>query len=228
MGKVSSITLLKTLMAYGSPAAFAADRCAAKRLAGWGGSFLKEDKRQRFLASAASSVGVRTGAVEGQRIQAYAAQALQARREMQRAQKRLRSLAADQAVLQAQGRAVGVVSACVLWSCVGDPRRYDSGPAYRKAMGLNLAERSSGIYQGKLRISKRGGGPARRWLYLAALRLVRQNGLRQWYEARKNEQEKSKRLLIGVVRRLALALYQVGVHQAKFDVRKLFPGAPLA
>jgi hypothetical protein len=37
-------------------------------------------------------------------------------------------------------------------------------------MGLNLAERSSGKWQGKLKISKRGSSKVRRWLYMAALR----------------------------------------------------------
>ena len=81
-------------------------------------------------------------------------------------------MAQGRAVLQDQGRAVGVPTACVLWASLGDPRQYSSGPAYRKAMGLNLVERSSGEYQGELRISKRGQPRVRRWLYLAVLRLI--------------------------------------------------------
>ncbi len=58
-------------------------------------------------------------------------------------------------VLQAQGKVVGVPTACVLWTSTGDPRKYHAAAAYRKAMGLNLVERSSGKYKGRLRISKR-------------------------------------------------------------------------
>lgn len=225
MKKLSSATLLHALAAYGSPAALAADNQAEARLAAWGGRFLKEEKRQRLLASAAGSVGVRASAAERSQFMAYAKQALQARTEVRRAQQRLQRLVKDQPVLQALGRAVGIATACVLWAHLGDPRHYASGPAYRKAMGLNLAERSSGIYKGKLKISRRGHGQVRRWLYFAALRLARHAELRAWYRAHKSKNgDDSKRVLIGIMRRLALAVYQVGAHQAVFDVRKLFPG----
>ena len=94
-------------------------------------------------------------------------------------------LAVGNKVLEAQGNAVGIATACVLWTCVGDPRKYHAAAAYRKAMGLNLKERSSGAYQGQLRISKRGSARARKWLYFAALRLVRLSEVRPWYEAKK-------------------------------------------
>ncbi len=223
--KRSSATLLRALSAYGSPAALAADAEAEARLACWGGPFLKADKRQRLLASAAGTVGVRVGCGERCRIKAYAKRALAARRQVQRAQKRLRRLVRGHALLQAQAQAVGIGTACVLWAYLGDPRQYTCGPAYRKAMGLNLAERSSGIYQGQLKISKRGPGAVRRWLYLAALRLVGQGGLRAWYRAKQRRAGgKSKRILIAIMRRLPLALYHVSARQAVFDVRQLFPG----
>ena len=108
-----------------------------------------------------------------------------ARREAERAQRHLRRLAEGHAVLQAQGKGVGVPTACVLWASTGDPRKYHAAGAYRKAMGLNLVERSSGQYQGRLRISKRGSARARQWLDFAALRLVQNCGVRPWYEAKK-------------------------------------------
>jgi transposase len=222
--KPSSATLLRALEAYGSPAALAADAQADARLASWGRSFLKAEKRQRLLASAAGTVGVRVSAGERCRIKAYAQRALVARRHVQRAQKRLRRLARGRSVLQAQGRAIGIGTACVLWAHLGNPRRYSSGAAYRKAMGLNLKERSSGIYQGQLKISKRGPGAVRRWLYLAALRLVGQGGLQTWYRAKQRTGAKSKYLMIAITRRLALAVYHVSVRQTVFDVGKLFPG----
>jgi transposase len=222
--KLSSATLLHAVAAYGSPAALAADEEAETQLAAWGGYYLKADKRQRLLASAAGSIGVRCSDAERAQLMDYAEQALQARAEVRHAQQRLRRLVKDQPVLQAMGRAVGIATACVLWAHLGDPRHYSSGPAYRKAMGLNLVERSSGIYQGKLKISRRGHGQVRRWLYFSVLRLARRE-LRTWYQDHKSKEgHDSKRVLIGIMRRLALAVYQVGAHQAIFDVRKLFPG----
>jgi transposase len=134
-------------------------------------------------------------------------------------------LAKGHPVLEAQGKAVGLATACVLWVHVGDPRSFDSGAAYRKAMGLNLVERSSGKYKGKLRISKRGSARPRQWLYYGALRMVQRAGVRGWYEAKKaRDSDEAKRALVAVMRRLALALHAVSDGVTPFEVGRLFPG----
>src|SRR5436305_1112318 len=84
--------------------------------------------------------------------------------------KRLRTLPRRQRRASPLPPAVGLVTACVLWICLGDVRQYGSAAAYRKAMGLNLKERSSGQHKGKLSLSKRGQRLARKWLYFSALR----------------------------------------------------------
>jgi len=221
--KLSSGTLLRVLKHYGDPKALAADAQAAQRLARWGRAFLSPEKIERLLASARASVGVRVGEWERRQIGDYAEQALASRREVARAERRLRHLAVGHPVLQAQGKVVGVPTACVLWTSTGDPRKYHAAAAYRKAMGLNLVERSSGTYQGRLRISKRGSARARHWLYFAVLRLVQRCGVRPWYEAKKaRDADDARRVLVAVMRKLALALYQVGVHNEEFQPRRLF------
>jgi transposase len=221
--KLSSVTLLRVLERYGSPQSLAADPQACARLAGWGGKFLDPQKINDVLAGARASAGVRAGAWEQRQIQDYAREALQARQHGERGQRRLRGLARGHAVLQAQGKVVGVPTACVLWVSTGDPRNYHAAAAYRKAMGLNLVERSSGVFQGQLRLSKRGSARSRQWLYFAVLRLVQKAGVRWWYEAKKAQSpDDAKRVLVAVMRKLALALYQVGVHDEEFDPRRLF------
>jgi len=132
-------------------------------------------------------------------------------------------LAKGHPVLQAQGKVVGVPTACVLWASVGDPRKYHAAAAYRKAMGLNLVERSSGQYQGRLRISKRGSARTRQWLYFAALRLVQNCGVRPWYEAKKaRDEDDARRVIMAVMRKLAMALDHVGVRNEEFQPRRLF------
>jgi transposase len=90
-------------------------------------------------------------------------------------------------------------------------------------MGLNLVERSSGTYQGRLRISKRGSPRSRQWLYFAVLRLIQKSGVRPWYEAKKAHDEgDARRAVVAVMRKLAVALYHVGVQNEEFQPHRLF------
>ena len=92
-----------------------------------------------------------------------------------------------------------------------------------------MKERSSGKYHGQLKITKRGPGIVRRWLYLAALRMVQDAEVKKWYEAKKSRDKgRAKGALVGVMRKLALALYATGARGETFDPRRLFPGRPLA
>jgi len=221
--ELNSKTLLQVLVEYGGPAALTADAKAAKRLKAWGGPFLKSEKIERFLQVSASSVGVRQTAVDQRRIQECAQALLLAKREVQQASKTLEKLAQGNAIIARQAVVVGWATACVLWVYLGNPANYHCAEAYRKAMGLNLKERSSGRYQGQLKITKRGPGAVRRWLYFAAMRLVQHSHVVEWYKVKKGQRAKGgKRALIAVMRKLTLGLHVVGVGEEPFDARRLF------
>jgi transposase len=167
-------------------------------------------KIELLVGSAAGTVGLRQGPRDQERMRQNAGLALAAFRECQQAREELAKLALENEVIQRQAQAVGEATACVLWVALGDPRSYASGAAYRKAMGLNLKERSSGRYQGQLKISKRGPSIARRWMYFAAMRTVQDDG-RAWYEAKKAKDNGcGMGALIAVMRKLALAAYGWG------------------
>ena len=222
--EIASATLLRMLQHYGGPAALAADAQAAQRLTRWSRGLLPPEKIARLVREAAQSVGVRQTPIDVARLQRYAGQAWAARREVRQSSRKLARLARGQAILEAQAAAVGLTTACVLWTHLGNPQKYSCGEAYRKAMGLNLKEHSSGQWQGRLRITKRGHPQVRRWLFLAAVRAVQQPAIRPWYEAQRQRERSSRRALVGVMRRLALALYHVGVEGAAFDPWRVFPG----
>jgi transposase len=224
--KLTRATLLQALAHYGGPQALAADSQAEAKLAQWGGSHLAADKLRQLVEAAVGSVGVRQGEVDKRRLAECAACAVQAQRQMRRGRRELAALVGGHEELQAQAAVVGSATACVLWASVGDPREYECGQAYRKAMGLNLTEYSSGTKKGETHISKRGNPQTRRWLYLAALRLVKRAGVRDWYQAKKSrDRQQAKRALVAVMRKLVLALYQVGARGATFEAGRLFPGA---
>ena len=221
--KLTSVTLLRALEHYGDPRSLAADPDAVEQLCRWGGAYLAPKKAQRVVEEARYSVGVRVGEWQRRQIREYAREALLALHQVKEAQRRLRELAVGNKVLEAQGKAVGIPTACVLWTCTGDPRNYHAAAAYRKAMGLNLKERSSGAFQGQIRISKRGSARARQWLFFAALRLVQHSEVRPWYEAKKaRNEDDARKVVVAVMRKLAMALYHIGVKGEDFQPRRLF------
>jgi hypothetical protein len=224
--KLTSPTLLQAVAAYGGPAALAADEQAAAKLAAWGRHPLKREAIDRIIDGAKRSLGVRTVEMDRQRLRDLAAAALAARTEQKQAGKRLTRLCQGDQAIMPLADAIGAATACVLAVQLGDPRDYHCAAAYVKAMGLNLAERSSGIHKGKLKISKRGSGVVRYWMYLAALRLIKKNSpVRPWYLRKKQrDAEAAGRALVGIMRRLGLALYNVAARGEAFDAKRLFPG----
>lgn len=224
---LTSVTLLNAVAHYGGPAALAADPEARRQLRRWSRNGLKEATIEEIVSSAVQTFGARQNIYDVKRLQEAAASALSALREKQVAHARLEELAQGNEILRRQALVVGSVTACVLWVAIGDPRDYHCGPAYRKAMGLNLKERSSGQYRGQLKISKRGSSIVRRWLYFAALRTVQKPGAHDWYEAKKaKDKGRGKGALVAVMRKLSLAMYAVGARDETYDPERLFPGKP--
>ena len=225
MLKVSSATLLNVLAHYGGPRELATDPEAAKRLAGWGGFHLKKKKIEKLLDSAAKTVGVRQNAADIDQVRRYAEETLKTRKEINKSKRRLKELTKDNAVVQRLAPVVGLATAAVLWAHLGDPKKYHCAHAYVKAMGLNLKVRSSGRWEGHLKITKRGHSRPRRWLYFAALRYCQDPWIKPWYQKKKARGEGfAKRALVALMRKLALALYYVGQDRT-FDVRTMLPGA---
>ena len=227
---LTTTVLLQSLAHYGGPFNLRSDAQAVSQLLRWGRSRLSKEKAEQLVREARTSFGVRQNETDIRQLKQYAKQALQCREEIRKAEKSLKMLTASHPVIQSQAEAVGLVTACVLWVYLGNPSMYDSGAAYRKAMGLNLTEFSSGKWHGKLRISKRGHGPVRRWLYFSALRWIRVEPVKSWYENKKakpcgQNEDQVMRAIVGVMRKLALALYNVGAHGDIFDPQRLFPGA---
>jgi transposase len=227
LAKLTSGVLLRCLVEYGGPRGLADDDQAAEKIGRWSRGKWSGEKIQTWVSLAQNSVGLRQSAVSVEQIKQYAGEALACRQKISQSRKTLTGLAKGHEILARQAQAVGLVTACVLWTKLGDPRKYDSGPAYRKAMGLNLKERSSGLWVGRLKISKRGPGSVRRWLYFAALRLIRRDSAKRFYESRKQKggDAATMKAIIGVMRKLALALYRVSVSESEFHAEKLFPGA---
>jgi transposase len=145
------------------------------------------------------------------------------------------SVEAD-AGLKEMAALIGKLTTAILIGLHLDPRHFSSAHSFLKALGLNLTEKSSGQTHGQLKISKRGSATARKYLYLAALRLIQKDPvIGQWYRAKADPKVKMKtviaclRIMPGKacsratqeqLPELAKALWHVARGE-RFDARKL-------
>jgi transposase len=221
---LNSVSLLRLLARYGDATAVAAEPQAAREmLRRAGGPGLKSAKIEKLLGSACTSVGIPCLETEREVIRRLATDLLEARAGRREIERALEPEIAIKPSLKRSSAAVGKTTAVVLYCALGDPESYADARSYAKAAGLNLKERSSGKHKGKLKLTKRGPGVVRRYLYLAALRLIIKNGpARQWYEAKVMRDGGLKgKAITALMRKLTKALWHVG-RGAEFDMHKLF------
>jgi len=222
--RLGSGTMMRALAHYGGPAAMRQDPELEERLRTWSAAKFKPGRIRKIAESARSTLGVRQTAIDQERVRWCATRALEAHLEVGRYQHRLSESGADHPVIARQGETIGLPTACVLFTHLGDPRQYHCAAAYRKAMGLNLSERSSGTYQGQLKISKRGSGAVRQWLYLSALRLIRNEPkAKRWYRRKLKRGNTTKmNVIMAMMRKLSMSMWAVVGRDEAFDIGRMF------
>lgn len=106
---------------------------------------------------------------------------------------------------------VAPVTAATFLGCVGDPRAYASSAQILKLAGLSLVEKSSGVTQGRRRISKRGKPVLRRQAFMFALRGVHKDGLfrAEFERLLKNNGGKKLPALAAISRKALKLMYSV-------------------
>ena len=223
MLELTSATLLALLGRIGGPAQVAAAPEKARALMrGMSHQLMGPAKIDRVVESAPRSAGVPMLDFERETLMAIADEAQRSLRAFTSAKTSLEKLAL-QTHAQRMAPAVGKTTAAVFATFVGDPTLFPSAAAYIKAFGMNLKEKSSGKFQGSLKITKRGSGRARQYLWLAVCRWVRQDPVaRAWYEKKiaRDAGRKSK-AIVALMRKLAGALYHIG-RGDPYDAAKLF------
>ena len=220
-----SATLLQLLSTFGGPGTVAdhADE-ARKLMRATGRWFLDETKIDAVIASASSTFGVAQRDEESRVVMVIASEARRSQRLSNKAKRHVERLSASVGASAQMQAVVGKTTAAVLVAAVGDPRNYSSATAYLKSTGLNLKEKSSGKHKGALHITKRGSGIARRFLYLAVLRLIQSDPVvRAWYAKKVTRQgeTRKRKAVVAVMRKLVLALWHVAKGEL-FDASRLY------
>lgn len=222
---LESATLLEVLKEFVSPAAVArSPQLAYALMARVAGPALKSEKIEAVVSSSRSTLGVPMMAAEREALQELATEARRLQKAARGAKHKIEALTLADPLLQQLAPVVGKVTSAVLTVYGGRVTDYRNARCWEKALGLNLKVRSSGKYQGQLKITKRGPSIPRQFLYLATLRLIKKDAVtKAWYEAKvKRDGGKVKqKAVIAVMRKLARALWWVGQGEA-FDAKKLF------
>lgn len=228
--KLQSATLLELLMEYGCPEYVDQVSQEAKVLMiKTGGYSLKENKIDAVLTSAQNSLGVKCIDAEREQVRELCKEIRRLQKLRHQAKLKIEALTQNIDSVREMTPVIGKVSAAVLYMVLGNMKEYDNAGSVVKTLGLNLKERSSGKHKGLLRITKRGSGLARMYLYMAVLRLIQKDPIiKAWYQKKLSRDGKvKKKALVAIMRKLAGALWHVG-QGAKFDTSKLFNVSNLA
>lgn len=228
--KLQSATLLELLIAYGSPESVAqSSQKAGALMRKIGGSGLKEDKIKAVLESAPVSLGVKCIEAERTQVSTLCHEIRRLQKSRNHARVQIEELTQDIDSVKAMSPLIGKVTAAILYMTLGGMDSYDNAGSVAKSLGLNLKEHSSGKHQGQLRITKRGSGSARMYLYMAVLRLIKSDKIvKAWYQKKIVRDGGVKmKALVAVMRKLSGALWHVG-RGAKFDASLLFDTSKLA
>ncbi len=225
----TGVTFLELIERFGGPGEIAGKvKEARETMRAVGGRFLKAEKIDAVMESSGKTIGVAMTAQEVEELRRLAGHTLDLYRRLQEARRRVDRLSQQRPCIEAISRVVGKGTAAVLVVEGGDPWAYGSSAEWLKSFGLNLKERSSGKHIGRPKITKRGSGKARRWLYLAALRLIQNDRVvRAWYESKvARDGGVKKKAIVGIMRKLVKALWYVGRGEP-LDTNKMFDGKRL-
>ena len=222
---LQSATLWSLLLEFGSPQRVAAAADQARGLMRrTGGHFLKPDKIESVLESAHKVQAYEPVGSEVIELQTLVGE-LRRNHELYSQSKRALLEACERnESARRMAEIVGPTAATAIVAMVGDPQTFLAAMTFVKAMGLNLAEHSSGKHQGRLKLTKRGSSTARKYLFLATLRLLQTDPvLKAWYlkKVKRDGGKVKLKAVIAVMRKVAAALWYVARGE-RFNARKLF------
>lgn len=227
--ELRTVSLATLIAEYGDPAEVAAQRgAAAQVLCRSSRGLLRAEKIQAVLDSSETTLGVAVTDGERHFLQVLGQELLRTHRALAEVEQRIAQAVNEDAMLTRLASVLGTTTSLVLHTTQGSALNYPDPPSYLKALGLNLKVHSSGKHHGQLKITKRGSGKARRYLYFAALRwLYSDPVIAAWYQRKvKRDGGLKGKAITAVMRKLARALWHVA-RGATFDSRQLFDARAL-
>ncbi|MFV0401843.1 MAG: IS110 family transposase [Oscillospiraceae bacterium] len=187
-------------------------------------------KAARLLSAATISVGCKAGIAAARMelrmlLEDYAAKQRQYEEIMAVVEGLCEQLPEVAELLKIKG--IGLVSVAGFLAETGDIRRFDSPKQIQKLAGLSIRSNSSGKFQGRSSISKRGRSRLRAVLFRAAISLVGKYGnqefreLHRYYTTRENNPLKRKQSIIAMSCKLIRVFYALVTKGVAYDPVKL-------
>lgn len=219
---LDSVSLEQLLIEYGSPEQIALHAKAAEQLVKKNSRhMLSTETIREVIDSASTTLGVNCIEAEARMLQVYTREMMHNRLAKKRAKEAMQRVIEEEKQLTHMAKLIGKMTTAILLSLNLDPRDYYCAQSFIKALGLNLKEKSSGRYNGQLKLTKRGSAKARKYLYFAALRLIQScPTAKQWYKNKMTPKAKNK-AVIAVMRKLAGGLWHIAKGEA-YAPEKLF------
>ncbi|WP_409342688.1 IS110 family transposase [Paenibacillus sp. MBLB4367] len=183
----------------------------------------------RLLAVARSSVGSKVGCEEARKEIARLVE------DYERLTERLKEMEHELDILLAQVpdvvnllrtiKGLSTLFIAALLAGCGEISKYAHGQQILSQAGLNLTDNSSGKYEGKVGISKRGRRQLRKYLYLGTLSLITNNPqFKRWHEQNVKEKKMKKHRsvfkLIGKLTRIMIGMVKRGEAFRANDVQE--------
>ena len=221
---LESMTLNRLLEASGGPEWVGENAAVSReRMRQWGRTMLRQEAIEGVIESAQQTMGVPMIEAEVEMIRQIAAEVVRSMQESRKAYRRVARLIMDHDSGRLMVKPIGIKATASIVAAGMDPVHYEEPTSLVKALGLNLKERSSGKYKGELKITKRGPGICRFYLYLAVLRLiVWEPELKKWYDAKvlRDGGKVKNKAIIALMRKVVRALWHVA-RGAEFDASLL-------
>jgi len=183
-----------------------------------------QTKTNRIIKSARESIGI-TEAGESYRstIKSFLEQLELFNRQKKEIEKSINDLLEDipQSKILLSVKGLGKISVAAILSEIIDFHSFSTIREINKYSGFNLYEVSSGKYQGKRRLAKRGRALLRKTLFFATLNMIRKGGIfHEQYHRHLDKGMPPIKAIVALSRKLLRMIFAIVRDQRDFNIEK--------
>ena len=182
-------------------------------------------KTNQIIKSARESIGIKEGRESYRNtLKSFLEQLELFNRQKEEIEKAINDLLEDipQSKILLSVKGLGKISVAAILSEIIDFHSFSTIREINKYSGVNLYEISSGKYQGKRRLAKRGRALLRKTLFFATLNMIRKGGIfYEQYHRHLNKGMPRMKAVVALSRKLLRIIFAIVRDQRDFDIEKI-------